>query len=58
MSRAIAYTVNSDLLFRPGSWGMNDRGRHIIADMAKKLAPTQRNGIVVSGYTDSAPIGP
>src|SRR5690349_5367099 len=40
---AIAYTVNSDLMFRPGSWEMNGRGKQIIADMAKKLAPTQQN---------------
>src|SRR5215213_3249726 len=37
---AIAYTVNSDLLFRPGSWEMNPRGEQIIGDLAKKLAPT------------------
>jgi chemotaxis protein MotB len=55
---AIAYTVNSDLMFRPGSREMNDRGKHIIADMAKKLAPTQQSGLVVNGYTDDAPIGP
>jgi chemotaxis protein MotB len=55
---AIAYTVNSDLLFAPGSWQMNERGKHIIADLAKKLAPTQQNKLVVNGYTDNAPIGP
>ena len=37
---------------------MNDRGKHIIADLAKKLAPTQQDRLVVSGYTDNAPIGP
>jgi chemotaxis protein MotB len=55
---AIEYTVNSDLLFRPGSWEMNERGKEIIADLAKKLAPTQQNKLMVSGYTDDAPIGP
>jgi chemotaxis protein MotB len=55
---AIEYTLNSDLLFRPGSWEMNDRGKRIIADMAAKLAPTQQNKLMVSGYTDNAPIGP
>jgi chemotaxis protein MotB len=55
---AIAYTVNSDLLFRPGSWEMNAQGKEIIAAMAKKLAPTQQNGLMVNGYTDNAPIGP
>ncbi|MBX6744506.1 MAG: OmpA family protein [Acetobacteraceae bacterium] len=55
---AIQYTVNSDLLFRPGSWEMNDRGKNIISDFAKKLASTQQNRLMVSGYTDNAPIGP
>ncbi|HMD63721.1 MAG TPA: OmpA family protein [Stellaceae bacterium] len=55
---AIKYTVNSDLLFSSGGWQMNDRGKQIIANMASKLAPTQQNPILVSGYTDNAPIGP
>ena len=55
---AIKYTVNSDLLFPSGGWQMNDRGKQIIASMASKLAPTQQNKILVSGYTDNAPIGP
>src|ERR1700693_617360 len=55
---AIKYTVNSDLLFAPGSWQMKPQGQKIIADFAKKLAPTQQNHLMVSGYTDNAPIGP
>src|SRR5215510_2934523 len=55
---AIKYTVNSDLLFPSGGWQMNDRGKQIIGNMASKLAPTQQNKILVSGYTDNAPIGP
>jgi chemotaxis protein MotB len=55
---AIKYTVNSDLLFAPGSWKMSVQGQQIIADFAKKLAPTQQNRLIVSGYTDNAPIGP
>jgi chemotaxis protein MotB len=55
---AIKYTVNSDLLFAPGSWQMRPQGREMIANLAKKLAPTQQNHLVVSGYTDNAPIGP
>ncbi|MFC7473816.1 OmpA family protein [Dankookia sp. GCM10030260] len=55
---AIAYTVNSDLLFAPGSWEMRERGKHIIADMSRKLAPTQQNKLIVTGFTDNAPIGP
>ena len=55
---AIKYTVNSDLLFAPGSWKMNARGQQIIAGFAQKLAPTQQNKLLVSGYTDNTPIGP
>jgi chemotaxis protein MotB len=54
---AIRYTVNSDLLFPSGGWQMNARGKQIIAGFAAKLAPTQQNKILVSGYTDNAPIG-
>jgi len=55
---AIKYTVNSDLLFPSGGWQMSERGKQIISNMAAKLAPTQQNKILVSGYTDNAPIGP
>jgi chemotaxis protein MotB len=55
---AIKYTVNSDLLFAPGSWKMRPQGQDMIASFAKKLAPTQQNHLIVSGYTDNAPIGP
>jgi chemotaxis protein MotB len=58
LAGAIKYTVNSDLLFPSGGWQMSDRGKQIIANMATKLAPTQQNKILVSGYTDNAPIGP
>jgi len=55
---AIKYTVNSDLLFPPGGWEMSKAGKHTIAKLAAKLAPTQQNKLVVNGYTDNAPIGP
>jgi chemotaxis protein MotB len=55
---AIKYTVNSDLLFPSGGWQMSDRGKQIIANMAAKLAPTQQNKVLVSGYTDNQPVGP
>jgi len=58
LSGAIKYTVNSDLLFPSGGWEMNDRGKQIIANMAAKLAPTQQNHVLVSGYTDNKPVGP
>ena len=54
---AIKYTVNSDLLFPSGGWQMNDRGKQIIANLAAKLAPTQQYKILLSGYTDNAPVG-
>ena len=55
---AIKYTVNSDLLFAPGSWEIKESGKDVIAKLAVKLAPTQQNKLVVNGYTDNAPIGP
>jgi chemotaxis protein MotB len=55
---AIKYTVDSDLLFAPGSWQMRAAGQETIAKLAKKLASTQQNKLVVNGYTDNAPIGP
>jgi chemotaxis protein MotB len=58
LENAIAYTVNSDLLFPPGSWQMSASGKQIIAKLAQKLAPTQTQKLVVKGYTDNAPIGP
>jgi len=55
---AVKYVANSDLLFASGSWEMRPQGQHIIAGFAQKLAPTQQHHLVVSGYTDNAPIGP
>jgi chemotaxis protein MotB len=58
LQHAIAYTVNSDMLFKSGSWEMTPRGKDLIARLSGKLAPTQQNKLIVSGYTDNAPIGP
>jgi len=58
LENAIKYTVNSDLLFRSGSWEMAPRGQEIIAKLAPKLAPSQQQKIVVNGYTDNAPVSP
>lgn len=55
---AIKYTVNSDLLFRSGSWQMSAQGKRIIAKMTPKLAPHQQDKLLVNGYTDNTPIGP
>jgi chemotaxis protein MotB len=55
---AIKYTVNSDLLFPSGGYQMSERGKQIISGFAAKLAPTQQNKILVSGYTDNHPVGP
>lgn len=57
LQNAIKYTVNSDLLFRSGSWEMSPQGQEIIAKLVPQLAPYQRSKIVVNGYTDNAPIG-
>jgi len=53
---AIKFVVNSDLLFPSGSWQMSAEGQEVIAKLASQLAPTQRNKIIVNGYTDNAPI--
>ncbi len=54
---AIKYTVNSDLLFSSGGWQMSERGKQLISRLAQKLAPTQQNKLIVTGYTDNTPIG-
>lgn len=54
---AILFTVNSDLAFAPGSWELTARGKGIIGDFAKKLAATQQQKLIVTGYTDNTPIG-
>jgi chemotaxis protein MotB len=55
---AIQFTLNSDLLFRPGSWEMSPQGKELIGKLVPKLAPYQQNKLVVNGYTDNAPISP
>jgi chemotaxis protein MotB len=55
---AIKITLESDLLFAPGSWEMSPQGKQTIGKVAQQLAPTQRNKLVVIGYTDNQPIGP
>ncbi len=57
LQNAIKYTVNSDLLFRSGSWEMAPQGQEVIAKLAPRLAPFQQSKIVVNGYTDNAPVG-
>jgi chemotaxis protein MotB len=57
LQNAIKYTVNSDQLFKSGSWDMSPQGEQIIAKMASQLASTQASQLVVNGYTDNAPIG-
>jgi chemotaxis protein MotB len=37
---------------------MRPQGEQLIGNLAKTLAPTQQNHLIVSGYTDNAPIGP
>ena len=55
---AIAYTVNSDLLFPSGGYQMSESGKKLIGQYAAKLAPTQTSHLLIKGYTDNAPIGP
>ena len=55
---AIKFTVNSDLLFKSGSWEISPQGQDIMAKMASQLAQYQQEHLVVAGYTDNAPIGP
>ena len=50
---AIKYTVNSDLLFRSGSWEMSKDGQEVIAKIASQLAADQVSHLVVNGYTDN-----
>src|SRR5262249_13659933 len=57
LQNAIKYTVNSDLLFRSGSWQMSTQGQKLIAKLAPQLAPFQQTKLVVNGYTDNAPVG-
>ncbi|WP_162530624.1 OmpA family protein [Rhodovastum atsumiense] len=54
----VMYTLNSDMLFPPGGWQLSDAGKEAIAQIARKLAPTQEHRLYVSGFTDSIPIGP
>src|SRR5499425_3937187 len=49
LQNAIKYTVNSDQLFKSGSWDMSLQGQQIIAKMASQLAPTQVSRLVVNG---------
>ena len=55
---AIKYSVESDLMFEPGSWELSDAGKRTISRMAQKLAPTQTNKLIVTGFADNQPIGP
>jgi chemotaxis protein MotB len=58
LQNAIAHTINSDLLFQPGSWRLSQAGERIMGDFARQLGPTQQSRLLVTGYTDSAPVGP
>ena len=57
LQEAVRYTVNSDLLFPSGGWEMSAGGQTVIAKMAKMLAPDLQDKLLVSGYTDDAPVG-
>jgi chemotaxis protein MotB len=55
---AIKFTLDSDLLFRSGSWEISPQGKDLIGKLTPKLAPYQQNKLVVNGYTDNTPISP
>jgi len=55
---AIKFTLNSDLLFRSGSWEISPQGKELISKLTPKLAPYKQNKLVVNGYTDNTPISP
>jgi chemotaxis protein MotB len=55
---AIKFTLNSDLLFRSGSWEISPQGKELIGKLTPKLAPYQQNKLMVNGYTDNTPISP
>src|SRR5262245_59755383 len=57
LQNAIKYTVNSDLLFRSGSWEMSPQGQEVIAKLVPQLPPFQQSKLVVNGYTDNAAVG-
>jgi chemotaxis protein MotB len=54
---AIAYEINSDLLFRSGSWELSKEGQDSIANAARRLGPGQTVPLIVNGYTDNTPVG-
>ena len=57
LQNAIKYTVDSDLLFAPGSWRMSAAGQDVIGKLASQLAPSQRRQLTINGHTDNQPIG-
>jgi outer membrane protein OmpA-like peptidoglycan-associated protein len=46
------------ITFPSGGYQISSEGRQMLASYAQKLAGTQRAKVVVTGYTDNAPIGP
>jgi chemotaxis protein MotB len=57
LREAMVLVVNSDLAFKSGSWELTEEGKGNIAAATKKLAPTQTQHLIVTGYTDDTPIG-
>src|SRR5277367_5719879 len=57
LQEAVTLVVNSDLMFKSGSWELTPEGQKSISDVTKKLAPTQSSRLLVTGYTDDTPIG-
>jgi len=55
---ALKYTIDSDLLFSSGGYQVSAAGKSIIGKIASRLASMQANKVIVTGYTDNAPVGP
>ncbi len=58
LQNSLRLVVNDDLAFKSGSWELSAAGERNMAQIARQLAPYQQRRILISGYTDNAPIGP
>ena len=54
----IKYVLDSDLLFQSGGYKVSAAGQQTIGQIASKLAASQTGKVIVTGYTDNAPVGP
>jgi chemotaxis protein MotB len=57
LENTVRYTVNSELLFSPGSWTITPDGQQIMAKVAQQLGPNQERKLIIQGHTDNQPVG-